>query len=138
VHHGLEDLRVAVRRTQPELISGRAGDQQAAVGIPHQPAQPEHVDADQVAGLGRGLFPPGLLDQLVDRHDLPGPDQQGSQHGTPFRGSDPLPLISRPDLKRSEQPEPHHYPGSPVPGQIELGGQKLHLIMTDACRIQRV
>ena len=50
-------------------------------------------------------------------------DEQGSQDRTPFRGSDPLPVFSGPDLKGSEQPEPHHYLGSLASGYLELGRQ---------------
>ncbi len=113
---GVEDLEVAVRVAQAELIARSAGPQDAAVGVVHEMAQPVHVDADQVGRPGGRRVPPHLADQHVDRNDLPGPDQQDRQEGTPLRGSDLLPVLSGPDLKGPEQPEPHHYPGSLASG----------------------
>ena len=114
--HGLEHLGVGVRRAQAELVAGSAGDQEGAVRVVQEPAQPEHVDADEVGRLGGRRVPPHLVDQHVGGDDLPSVDQQGRQDGTPLRRTDPLPVFSGPDLKRSEQPEPHHYPGSLASG----------------------
>ncbi len=115
-HQGLEHLGVGVPRGQAQQVTGSAGDQESAVGVTEEPTQPQHVDADEVARLGRRSLAPHLVDQYVDGNDLPGVDQQGSQDRTPLRGSDPLPVFSGPDLKGSEQPEPHHYLGSLASG----------------------
>jgi len=113
---GLEQQRVGFVPGHPEHVAGGPGDQQVPVGVVHQAAQPQHVDADQVGRPGRRLIPPELADQRLDRDDLPGIDQQRGQHGTPLGGSDPPPVFPGPDLNRSEQPEPHHYPGSLASG----------------------
>ena len=115
-HHGLEQQRVRVVPAHPELIAGGAGNQQVPVGVVHQAAQPEHVDADQVGRPGRRVIPPELADQGVGGHDLPRVDQQRGQHGTPLGGPDPQPVFPGPDLNRPEQTEPHHYPGSLASG----------------------
>ena len=115
-HHRLEQQRVGVVRGHPELVAGGAGDQQLPVGVVHQAAQPQHVDADQVGRPGRRVVPPYLADQRVGRDDLPGVDQQRRQHGTPLGRPDPPPVFPGPDLNRSEQTEPHHYPGSLASG----------------------
>ena len=60
--------------------------------------------------------PPYLADQRVGGDDLPGVDEQRREHGTPFGGPDPPPVFPDPDLNRSEQTEPHHYPGSLASG----------------------
>ena len=62
------------------------------------------------------VVPPDLVDQRVGGDDLPRVNQQSRENGTPLRGPDPAPVFSGPDLKRPEQPEPHHYPGSLASG----------------------
>ena len=114
--HGLEQLGVGVRRADAELVAGSAGDQEGAVRILQEPTQPEYVDADEIGRLRGRRVPPHLVDQDVGRNDLPRVDQQGRQDRTPLRRADPPPVFSGPDLKRSEQPEPHHYPGSLASG----------------------
>ena len=127
-YHRLEQLGVGIGWRQLELVAGGPGDQQAAVGLAEEPAQPQHVDADQVGRrLGRRV-PPHLADKEVGRHNLPSVDQQGCQDRTPLRGSDPLPVFSGPDLKRSEQPEPHHSQGSRLRQRRAV--RRFHLIMT--------
>jgi len=115
-HHGLKPQRVGVVRGHLEPVAGSAGDQQAPVRVAHQAAQPQHVDADQVGRPGRRAVPPDLVDQGVGGDDLPRVDQQRPQHGTPLGGPDPPPVFPGPDLKRPEQTEPHHYPGSLASG----------------------
>jgi hypothetical protein len=115
-HHGLEQQRVRVLLGHPELVAGGAGDQQAAVRVVHQAAQPQHVDADEVGCPGRRVVPPDLADQRVGGDGLPRVDQQRRQHGTPLGGPDPPPVFPGPDLNRTEQTEPHHYPGSLASG----------------------
>ncbi len=115
-HEGLEHLGVAIPRGQPQQVTGSTCDQEGTVSVTEEPAQPQHVDADQVGRLRRRALPPYLVDQHVDGNDLPGIDQKGSQDRTPLRGPDPLPVSSGPDLQGSEQPEPHHYPGSLASG----------------------
>ena len=137
-HHGLEHQRVRVRGGHPKLVAGSAGDQQRAVRVVHEPAQPQHVDADEVGRLGRRFVPPHLADQHVGGDNLPRADQQGGQDGTPLRGPDPPPVFSGPDLKRPEQPEPHHYPGITrlrLPGHLLRQGT--HLITTQLRRKPR-
>ena len=114
--HGLEQQRVGVVPGHPQQVAGGPGDQQVPVGVVHQPAQPQHVDADQVGRPGRRLIPPELADQRVGGDDLPGVDEQCGQHGTPLGGPDSPPVFPGPDLNRPEQPEPHHYPGSLASG----------------------
>ena len=96
---GLEHLGVGVPRGQAQQVARSAGDQERAVGVTEQPAQPEHVDADEVARLGRRRLPPYLVDQDVGGDDLPGVDQQRGQHRTPLRGPDPPPVLPGPDLQ---------------------------------------
>jgi hypothetical protein len=114
--HGLEQQRVGLVSAHPQQVAGGPGDQQVPVGVVHQAAQPQHVDADQVGRPGRRLIPPELADQRLGGDDLPGIDQQRAQHGTPLWCSDPPPVFPGPDLNRAEQTEPHHYPGSLASG----------------------
>src|SRR5580704_15468703 len=80
-----------------------------------QAPQPEHVDADEVGRLRGRCVPPDLVKERVGGDDLARVDQQGRQDRTPLRRADPPPgFFSGSDLKRSEQPEPHH--------QLRLGG----------------
>jgi hypothetical protein len=118
--HGLEQQRVGIGRGHAELVAGGAGDEQAAVGTVHEPAQPQHVDADEIGRLSRRIILPHLVDQGVGGDDLSRIDQQSSQDGAPLGRSDALPVVSGPDLKRSEQPEPHHYLRSLASGYAEL------------------
>ena len=114
--HGLEQLGVGIRRADAQEVTGSPGDQEGTVRVAQEPTQPEYVDADEVGRFRGRCVPPDLVDQRVGRDDLPRVDQQGGQDRTPFRRADPPPVFSGPDLKRSEQPEPHHYPGSLASG----------------------
>ena len=96
---GLEHLGVGVPRSQAQQVARSAGNQERAVGVTEEPAQPEHVDADEVSRLGRRRLPPYLVDQGVNGDDLPGVDQQRGQHRTPLRGPDPQPVLPGPDLQ---------------------------------------
>ena len=111
-HQGLEQQRVGVLGGHPQLVAGSAGDEHGMVRVAHQAAQPQHVDADEVAGPGRRVIPPDLADQRVGGNDLPGVDEQGGQHRPPLGSPDRPPVVIDQDLERAEQAEPHHYPGS--------------------------
>ena len=47
-HQLLEHSGVGVCGAQPQQVARSAGDQDGAVGVAEKPAQPQHVDADQV------------------------------------------------------------------------------------------
>ncbi len=126
-HHFLEHLGVGVSRAQPQQVARGAGDQQRTVGVAEQPAQAQHVDADQVARPRGRRIPPDLADQDVSGNSLTGVDQQGGQDRTPLRGPDSPPVLPGPDLEGPKQPKPHHDPGSLASGSLGIGRQSFSL-----------
>jgi hypothetical protein len=79
-----EPVHVQVVRADQQLVARRPGPDHLPVGVPHEPAQPQHVQADQVGGGGRRVVTPQLVDQGVGGHDLPRAQQQPGQHRPPF------------------------------------------------------
>lgn len=70
-------------------------------------AQPHHVGLQGAAGAGGRVVAPDPVGQLLQRHHLVGPQQQGGQQRPVFSGSylDRQPASA--DLDRPENPENH-------------------------------
>jgi len=88
-----------------------------AAGHPRQRlAQAGHQDLKAAARRARRLLLPYRVDQLVDRHDLPGPQREHGQHQALLRLPRRRPGVMDQHLDRSEQPQDNAtcHPASPA------------------------
>lgn len=62
---------------EQEPVTGRRRDQQPAVRVAEEPAQPQHVAVHLGRGGHRRRITPQLQDELLDRYHLAWTDEQG-------------------------------------------------------------
>jgi len=101
----LVDVQVSTRDAQ--LVAGCTVNEQPALNVADDLAQPVHVDADHVVGRARRVVPPHLGDQGLGRDDLAGAHQQGGKQRPPFGGADSRPAIRGQHLERPQDAITH-------------------------------
>ena len=102
----LEPLGVQLTGRHLELVARRAGGQPPRVRA-ERAAEPVDIALQGVAGGGRRVAVPQVLDQPVVGDDLASVDQQQPEQGALARGPKVQRLASGHHLKRSQDPELH-------------------------------
>lgn len=101
----LAALRVDVIDIDLQHVARGTRDQPLACRTEHVPqTRDEHLD--RVDGRGRRSFTPKLVDQLVDRRDLAGvEDQDRQKRALPKSAQRQRRPVVNPSLKRPQEPE---------------------------------
>ena len=107
-HQEPEMLAVQIVPAELQLVTRSPGAEDLPLRIADEPAQPEHVDADEVGRAGRRVIAPDRMDEAVGGHGLTPAEQQVRQKRPPLGGADRGPGRSGIDLKRAQDAEPHN------------------------------
>jgi hypothetical protein len=107
LREALELEQVEGARTGLDLVPGRLGGERSR--SEHAP-QLVHVALDQVPRGGGRLLPPELVDELGDRDDAAGVEEQHAQERAGLGSAERQRALPLANLERSEDPELHAAP----------------------------
>ena len=106
----LEPTRIDRLGIGVELVSGRSRREDLAAASEglQRPAEVRHVDLDRVRRSAGSAFAPQQVDEPIDRHDLPGMEQQDRQQRTLLRRTEVRHGAVRGHLERAKKAKVHH------------------------------